>query len=82
MITTAITYRGEGCRGGDGVKGASVVITGAPTIGPNVSALGCNDFFEVKITQPNTIAFMSLFNFSSVNVAAGALAGTPGGSTA
>lgn len=66
----------------DGVKGATVTINCPPTSGPNTSAGGCNGFFEAKIKQPNGTAFMSLFNHSSVDVGARAVAGTPGGTTA
>jgi len=65
-----------------GVNGATVVINCAPTSGPNTSAGGCNGFFEAKITLPRPTAFMGLFGFSSIPVAARAVAGTPGGSSA
>ena len=66
----------------NGSNGTVVAVHTPPSQGPNT---GSGGFVEVVVTQPNPTIFMSTFsrlfggnNFSTVNVAARAVAGAPG----
>lgn len=68
----------------NGTGGVVVTVSAPPTDGPNAGGAG---FVEVIVTQPNPTIFMSTFsmlfggnNFSTVNVSARAVAGSPGAS--
>ena len=61
----------------DGTGGAVVSVSTPPLDGPNKGTAG---YVEVIVSVPNPTVFLSLFNFSSVTVAARAVAGTPGAS--
>jgi Flp pilus assembly protein TadG len=68
----------------NGIPNSSVTVNCSPTSGPSVNASKCNGFFEAVVIQPSHTVFMSTFsqmrnanNYSSINVAARAVAGTP-----
>ncbi len=68
----------------NGTGGVVVTVSAPAADGPNAGVAG---FVEVVITQPNPTIFMSTFsmlfggnNFSTVNVSARAVAGSPGAS--
>jgi len=71
----------------DGVSGAAVSVSCAPTTGPEASAK-CNGFFEAFVTSTNSNFFLSAFaampngnsKLSTVSVKARAVAGTPSAS--
>ncbi len=63
----------------DGTNGATVVVNMPPKSGPNTAY---TSFAEAIVTQPNPTYFMSLFGFSSVDVVARAVAGSPSASNA
>ncbi len=58
----------------DGSGGAIVTVNVPPSNGPNAGSTG---FVEAIVTTPNPTYFMKLFNLSSVNVSARAVAGAP-----
>ena len=59
----------------DGTGGAVVTVTTPPADGPNA---GVSGFVEAVVSQPNPTVFLNLFNFSSMTVAARAVAGAAG----
>lgn len=59
----------------DGSDGATVTVDTPPVDGPNV---GTSGFVEAVVTQTNPTFFMKMFQLDSVDVAARAVAGTPG----
>jgi len=68
----------------NGIPSSNITITCSPTTGPKVNAAKCNGYFEARVIKPSHTIFMSTFsqlrksnNFSSVNVSARAVAGTP-----
>jgi Flp pilus assembly protein TadG len=75
--TTAASANGVTASAG----GSTVAINCPPTSGPNASGGSCNGFFEAIVTAPNQTTFMSMFNQSSVTVAARAVAANDAAST-
>lgn len=63
----------------DGTNGTVVSVSTPPADGPNKGTTG---FVEVVVSEPNPTIFLRMFNFSSVTVAARAVAGAPGYSQA
>jgi hypothetical protein len=68
----------------NGVPSANITINCSPTSGPKVDASKCDGYFEALVIQPSHTIFMSTFSqlqksnkYSTINVSARAVAGTP-----
>lgn len=76
--TTSAQAAGQAATGLNGVTngsgGATVTVNVPPSSGPNSGSAG---YIEAIVTTPNPTYFMKLFNTSSVNVSARAVAGAP-----
>jgi len=58
----------------NGANGVTVTINVPPASGPDA---GQSNFAEAIVKEPNPVSFMSLFGYTTVNVAARAVAGMP-----